>query len=109
MLWSNLKLLAKSDPQCCMTGMGRREGIRRLGGSTIPIHDPQNGPTEDGHLLRCLGGVRSYTYVEATSDGHMATGSVAICESSTSTKGVPGADSIKVPRTEIEKMREYRM
>lgn len=37
-------------------------------GTTIPIHDPQGGPPQAGHLFVAVLGASSYTYAEATSD-----------------------------------------
>lgn len=37
-------------------------------GTTIPIHDPQGGPPQAGHLFVAVLGASSYTYAEATAD-----------------------------------------
>lgn len=37
-------------------------------GTTIPMHDPQGGPEQAGHLFVAVLGASSYTYAEATSD-----------------------------------------
>jgi len=41
-------------------------------GTTIPIHDPQGGPPQAGHLFVAVLGASSYTYAEATSDEQLA-------------------------------------
>ena len=41
-------------------------------GSTIPIHDPQGGPAQAGHLFVAVLGASSYTYAEATHDEQLA-------------------------------------
>ena len=41
-------------------------------GTTIPIHDPQGGPPQAGHLFVAVLGASSYTYAEATHDEQLS-------------------------------------
>lgn len=41
-------------------------------GTTLPIHDPQGGPVQAGHLFVAVLGASSYTYAEATSDEQLS-------------------------------------
>lgn len=41
-------------------------------GTTIPIHDPQGGPMQAGHLFVAVLGASSYTYAEATHDEQLS-------------------------------------
>jgi transposase len=41
-------------------------------GTTIPIHDPQGGPQQAGHLFVAVLGASSYTYAEATHDEQLS-------------------------------------
>src|SRR5215469_2043297 len=41
-------------------------------GTTIPIHDPRGGPTQQAHLFVAVLGASSYTYAEATPDEQLA-------------------------------------
>ena len=41
-------------------------------GTTIPIHDPQGGPQQAGHLFVAVLGASSYTYAEATRDQQLS-------------------------------------
>jgi transposase len=76
-------------------------------GTTIPIHDPQGGPAQAGHLFVAVLGASSYTYAEATSDEQLSNWIAAHVRAFEFYQGVP---SLIVPdnaRTGVTRACRY--